>query len=157
MKFKKNKFKVIMFYIIAFVAISFTLWGILKLFFDDRDSKMFFVFGEIMLIASPIMFHKAFIGELNQSVTLSDNKIECNNFFVKGSLTNASFEYSQIKSIELKRTLFSRHLIIKVEGSENAPIVLNNQFENYSVLWKNICDKCREQNPDALIAVKTDR
>ncbi len=155
MEFKKNRFKVIMFYIIAFAAISFALWGILKLFFDDRDAKKFFVFGEIILIASPLMFAKAFIGELNQTVTLNDNKIECKDFFIKGNLANASVEYSQIKSVELKRNLFSRHLIIKVEGSENAPIVLNNQFENYSVLWKNICDKCREQNPHALIDEKT--
>ena len=155
MEFKKNRFKVIMFYIIAFAAISFALWGILKLFFDDRDAKKFFVFGEIILIASPLMFAKAFIGELNQTVTLNDNKIECKDFFIKGNLANASVEYSQIKSVELKRNLFSRHLIIKVEGSENTPIVLNNQFENYSVLWKNICDKCREQNPHALIDEKT--
>lgn len=154
MEFKKNKFKVIRFYIVAFVAISFALWVILKLLFDDRDAKNFFVFGEIMLIASPIMFHKALIGELNQSVALNDNKIECKTFFIKGSLANASFEYSQIKSVELKRILFSHHLIIKVKGSENAPVVLNNQFEDYLVLWKNICDKCREQNPEAYIDAK---
>ena len=154
MEFKKNKFKVIIFYIIFFLAISFALWAILKLFFDDRNAKIFFVFGEILLIASPLISAKAFIGELNQTVTLNDNKIECKNFFVKGTLANASFEYNQIKSVELKQSLFSRHLIIKVKGSEKAPVVLNNQFKNYSVLWKNICDKCREQNPDALIDAK---
>lgn len=144
MKFKKKKFKVIRFYLLAFAVVSFALWGILKLFFDSNDAKMFFILGEVVLVASPIMFHKALVGELNQTVELNDNKIECKNFFVKGCLANASFEYSQIESVEMKRTLFSYHLMIKVKGSENTPIVLNNHFEDYSTLWKNICDKYRE-------------
>ncbi len=154
-KFKKNRFKVIRFYIVAFFAINIVLWAILELFVKDESVTMFFVFGEIVLFSSVIMNKNALLGELNQTVILNDNKIECKSFFVSGDLADATFEYDQIKSIQMKRTLFSRHLIIKVKGSEAAPVVLNNQFKDYLKLWVIIGDSCMKLNPEIYIDSKT--
>lgn len=148
MEFKKNKSKVICFYIGAFIVISFILWAALDLFVKDKNVILFFVLGEIALIASVIMNAKALVGELNQTVILNEEKVECKSFFVAGNLANATFEYNQIKTIQMKRTLFSRCLIIKVKDSENIPVVLNNQFENHMKLWRTICDGCKSQNPN---------
>ncbi len=154
MEFRKNKFKVIRFYIIAFIVISLVLWVALELFIKDKNITMFFVFGEIALVASIIMNVKALIGELNQTVMLSENNVKCTSFFVAGNLANATFEYNQIKLIQMKRTLFSRCLVIKVKGSEKVPIVLNNQFEDHVKLWQIICDGCKNKNADAYIDSK---
>ncbi len=154
MKFKKNKSKVICFYIIAFSVLSLFLWMIIELLVKDKDKTKFFVFEMIFLVASIIMSIKALISELKQTVNLNGNNIKCENFFVAGNLADATFEYNQIKSIQLKRSLFSVCLVIKVEGSENFPVVLNNQFENYTKLWQVICDGCKSQNPNAYIDCK---
>lgn len=154
MEFRKNKSKVIRFNIIAFIILGFILWMILELFIKSEDKTMFFVLGMLCLVASVIMNIKSMIGELYQTVILNESNIKCENFFVAGNLANATFEYNQIKSIRMKRNLFYSCLIIKVEGSENFPVVLNNQFENYIKLWQVICDRCKSQNPNAHIDCK---
>lgn len=154
MVFKKDKFKVILFNTIGFIVISFILWAVLELFVKDKNVILFFILGEIALIASFIMNANALVGELNQTVILNEEKVECKSFFVAGNLANATFEYNQIKSIQMKRTMFSRCLIIKVKDSENIPVVLNNQFENHMKLWRTICDGCKSQNPDTYIDSK---
>lgn len=156
MEFKKNKFKVIQFYIVALVVISVVLWALLSLLIDSRNIViMFFAFGELVLFASIIMNKNAIVGELCQSITLNEKNVKCKNFFVAGSLANATFEYNQIKSIQMRRTLFSRCLVIKVKGSENIPVVLNNQFKDYMKLWRTVCDGCKSQNSDTYIDSKT--
>ena len=154
MEFRKNKLKVIRFYIIAFAVISIALWVIIELSVENKNVGMFFLFGEFVLLASILMNKNALIGELKQAITLNENKVECKNFFVAGNLANATFEYNQINSIQMKRTFFSCHLIIKVKGSENVPVVLNNQFEDYIKLWRTVCDECKRQNFDAYIDSK---
>ena len=151
MEFRKNKSKVICFYIIALAVLSFFLWMIIELLVKDKDK---IVFEVIWLVASIIMSIKALISELKQTVILNGNNIRCENFFVSGNLANATIEYNQIKSIQLKRSLFSVCLVIKVEGSEKFPVVLNNQFEDYIKLWQVICDGCKSWNPNAHIDCK---
>ena len=153
MEYRKNKAKVVLFILVYYIVATVLVCTVSYFLGGDLGLRVFIV-SEGSLLLHPIMFKNALFSEINQSVMLVDDKIECKNFYISGNLADCSFDFSQIASIEIKNSLFSRYMVIRVNGDEKRPVVLNNQFENYSELWAKIIDNCKEQNPDA-IKIKT--
>lgn len=153
MEYRKNKAKVLLFYLVFYIVTSALIYTVSYFLGGDLGLQVLIV-SEGLLLLSPIMFKNALFSEINQSVMLVDDKIECKNFYISGNLADCSFDFSQIASVEIKNSLFSRCMVIRVNGDKKHPVVLNNQFENYSELWAKIIDNCKKQNPDA-IKIKT--
>ncbi len=151
-KYVKNKKKVIVFYLLWFLigAVFFAL--IPFLVFEKSLALRAFLIGEGSLIAVSLSLIKSVKAELNQSIVLHEDFIECNNFFVKGAIMDGKIKYNEIKELKLKGLslpLFSKYILICVPN--NPPAVVKQDFINYKELWQKICENCKNANPDLKI------
>lgn len=144
MEFEKKKSKIIVYYSIIYLLIAILF---LILFLIIIKNNLLTLIAEMILLISIITSLKLHIKEINQTVKVEKESIECRNFIINGRPADAIVRYEIIEKIELKRILFkpfSRCLYISIK--DDKPVVINDDYKDYFNLWKIICDNCESYN-----------
>lgn len=113
--------------------------------------------AELIVFALFLIFLRFVICETNQTVTVGENSIECKNFIINGHPADAVISYDIVSKIEIKRVPlkpFSKCLCLLLDGDK--PVIINDDYGDYSNLWKMICDNCRAVDPNLLIDRRTE-
>lgn len=154
MKFYKNKIKTVLYYIITYLLLMF-LVAIIATFVFENNTVQRITIIELILIISVFPFLKMHIAELNQTVELKEEEIVCKNFIINGNVADGKIAYDLIESITLKNVIlkpFSHCLYIKLKNEK--PIAVTDDYKDYRKLWKELCCKCKEANPNVYIDEK---
>ncbi|MGN0547908.1 MAG: hypothetical protein ACI4I3_11305 [Acutalibacteraceae bacterium] len=144
MEFVKKKSKIIFCYSITYLLIAILIFALFSIILKNNYLTMI---SEAILLISIITSLKLHIKEINQTVRVDKELIECRNFIVNGRPADAIVRYEIIEKIELKRIPFkpfSRCLYISIK--DDKPVVINDDYNDYLNLWKMICDNCESYN-----------
>ncbi|MDY6016344.1 MAG: hypothetical protein SPI97_01875 [Oscillospiraceae bacterium] len=144
MEFVKKKSKIIVYYSIFYLLTAMLFLALFSIILKNNYLTMI---SEAILLISIIASLKLHINEINQTVKVDKESIECRNFVVKGRTADAMVRYEIIKKNELKRIPFkpfARCLYISIKG--DLPVVINDDYNDYLNLWKIICDNCKAFN-----------
>ena len=144
MEFAKKKSKIIVYYSIVYLLTAMLFLDLFSIILKNNYLTMI---SEAILLISIIAFLKLHINEINQTVKVDKESIECRNFVINGRPADATVRYEIIEKIELKRIPFkpfARCLYISVKG--DLPVVINDDYNDYLNLWKIICDNCKAFN-----------
>ena len=144
MEFVKKKSKIIVYYSIFYLLTAMLFLALFSIILKNNYLTMI---SEAILLISIIASLKLHINEINQTVKVDKESIECRNFVINGRSADATVRYEIIEKIELKRIPFkpfARCLYISVKG--DLPVVINDDYNDYLNLWKIICDNCKAFN-----------
>lgn len=144
MEFVKKKSKIIVYYSIIYLLIAILFLILFSIILKNNYLTMI---SEAILLISIIASLKLHIKEINQTVKVEKESIECRNFIINGRPADAIVRYEIIEKIELKRISFkpfSRCLYISIK--DDKPVVINDDYKDYFNLWKMICDNCEAYN-----------
>lgn len=151
MKFVKKKPKIIAYYAAVYLLIAAAVA------FLFRTSLYMQMIAELIVAVPFLIFIRLVICEINQTVTVGENSIECKNFIINGHPADAVISYDIVSKIEIKRVPlkpFSKCLCLSLDGDK--PVIINDDYGDYSNLWKMICDNCRAVDPNLLIDRRTE-
>ena len=151
MKFVKKKPKIIAYYAAAYLLTAAAAA------FIFRDSTYMLMIAELIVAVSFLIFLRLVICEINQTVTVGENSIECKNFIINGHPADAVINYNMVSKIEIKRVPlkpFSKCLCLSLDVDK--PAIINDDYGDYPKLWKMICDNCRAVDPNILIDKRTE-
>lgn len=144
MEFVKKKSKIIVYYSIFYLLTAMLFLALFSIILKNNYLTMI---SEAILLISIIASLKLHINEINQTVRVDKESIECRNFVINGRPADATVRYEIIEKIELKRIPFkpfARCLYISIKG--DLPVVINDDYNDYLNLWKIICDNCKAFN-----------
>lgn len=144
MEFVKKKSKIIVYYSIFYLLTAMLFLALFSIILKNNYLTMI---SEAILLISIIASLKLHINEINQTVKVDKESIECRNFVINGRPADATVRYEIIEKIELKRIPFkpfARCLYISIKG--DLPVVINDDYNDYLNLWKIICDNCKAFN-----------
>ena len=122
-----------------------------------RNSLYMLIISELFISAPFLIFIRLIICEINQTVTVGKKAIECKNFIINGHPADAVISYDIVSKIETKCVPlkpFSKCLCLSLDGDK--PAIINDDYGDYSNLWKMICDNCRAVDPNLLIDRRTE-
>ncbi len=115
------------------------------------------IIAELIVFALFLIFLRFAICEINQTVTVGKKAIECKNFIINGYPADAVISYDIVSKIETKCVPlkpFSKCLCLSLDGDK--PAIINDDYGDYSNLWKMICDNCRAVDPNLPIDRRTE-
>lgn len=131
MLFKKNKNKVLLFYLICYIFLSLII-SLLSFI-----SIIVMVIFQLFLLLVIFLYSKLFIAEINQTVQFGDGTLVCKNFVINGGIANAEIPYEKIERIEFKK----RYVSVVVSGEK--PFGITNDYIDYHLLCETLCEKCK--------------
>ena len=131
MLFKKNKKKVVLFYLLCYIAL-FLLVSLLSFI-----SVVVMIVLQLFLLLIIFLYSKIFIAEIKQTVQFGEETLICKNFVINGGIANAEIPYEKIEKIEVRR----KYLIVYVHGEKT--FAIRDDYINYPDLCKALFEKCK--------------
>lgn len=154
MEFVKKKSKIIAYYTITYLLISIMLPAFFILILKNHTIYISLI-SEAILLVFILSFLKLHIMEINQTVKVGNESIECKNYIINGRPADATISYLLIEKIEIKHIPlkpFSKCLCLSL--SNDKPVIVNDDFKDYLRLWFMICNNCKSYNTNVCIDEK---
>ncbi|MGN0543645.1 MAG: hypothetical protein ACI4JG_09375 [Acutalibacteraceae bacterium] len=146
--YKKSAYFIQLFFVLGLIA--------LLLLFEYKFNSSRFLNRCVFLAIFLVICIPFAVSVFRKKVILNDESI-CfisffNSFYIPKNQRDFSVKYSDIKSIEFKKSFIQKRKSLKIKANNRTNnIYIEYNMVNHKELFKNLCELVKQQNPNASI------